>query len=66
MNDTPTTYGNVMVAVNTLGASSTISDVVKVAGICQGVNSAVDAGQPISQTVFLTKSLTIQGGLQQG
>lgn len=62
VNNNPTTYGNVMVAVGTLGSSSTISDVVKVAGICQGVNLAVDGGQPISQTVFLTKSLTIQGG----
>ena len=32
------------------------------AGTCQGVNSFIDGGQTVSQTVFLTKSLTIRGG----
>ena len=61
INGNAPTYGNVQVAV---GQSSN-GDEIRVAGICQGVNPIVDGGQTVSQTVYLTKSLTIRGGYTQ-
>jgi uncharacterized repeat protein (TIGR01451 family) len=58
INGNPPTYGNIQRAVDVSGPG----DVIRVAGICSGVRSALDGGATISQTVFLTKSLTIQGG----
>jgi uncharacterized membrane protein len=58
INGQPPTYGSIQLAV---GKSST-GDRLHVAGICQGVNTFVVNGQTVSQTVFLTKSLNIQGG----
>ena len=58
INGQPPTYGNIQVAVG----DSSDGDKLHVAGTCAGVNVAVDGGQVVSQTVFLTKSLTVQGG----
>ncbi len=58
INGLPPTYGKVQVAVNAAKAG----DDIRIAGICPGVNQFADAGATISQTVFLTKSLTLSGG----
>jgi uncharacterized repeat protein (TIGR01451 family) len=58
INGAPPTYGNVQFAVR----DSEDGDVLHVAGTCLGVNVAVDSAQTVSQTIFLTKSLTIRGG----
>ena len=58
INGLAPTYGSIQLAINL----SNPGDKLYVAGTCTGVNLAVDGGQAISQTVFLTKSLTIQGG----
>jgi uncharacterized repeat protein (TIGR01451 family) len=55
LNDNPTIYPAVQAAVD---ASTQPTDVVKVAGYCAGVESR--AG--LTQTVYLTKTLTIRGG----
>ena len=55
LNDNATDYGHVQAAVD---ASTLPADVVKVAGYCPGVQSR--AG--ISQTVYISKSLTLRGG----
>ena len=55
LNDDPTEYATVQAAVDD---STLPTDTVKVAGYCAGVN---DYGG-LSQSVYLTKSLTIQGG----
>jgi CSLREA domain-containing protein len=55
LNDSPTDYATIQAAVD---ASASSGDVVKVAGACGGVSFR--AG--ITQTVYLTKTLTIQGG----
>lgn len=56
LNNDSTLYMSIQEAVN---ASTSADDVVKVAGVCAGVQSPV-AG--LTQTVYLNKSLTIQGG----
>jgi uncharacterized repeat protein (TIGR01451 family) len=54
-----TVFGNIQVAVN----QSQGGDRLQVAGICQGVNQVdLGGGQVVTQTVFLDKSLAIQGG----
>jgi len=55
LNDSPTDYSAVQAAVD---ASSDPGDVVKVAGYCVGVN----AYGGLTQTVYLSKTLTIRGG----
>ncbi len=55
LNDAPTDYPSVQAAVD---ASDRPTDVVKVAGICAGVEQ--HAG--FTQTVYLSKTLTLQGG----
>ena len=55
LNDAPTDYPSVQAAVD---ASDRPTDVVKVAGICAGVEQ--HAG--LTQTVYLSKTLTLQGG----
>ena len=55
LNDDPTEYPSVQAAVD---ASTSPSDVVKVAGYCAGVERR--AG--FTQTVYLSKTLTLQGG----
>lgn len=55
LNDDPTDYTSVQEAVD---ASTQASDVVKVAGTCTGVS--MRAG--VTQTVYLSKTLTLQGG----
>ncbi len=55
LNDNPVDYYTVQAAVD---ASTSPSDTVKVAGNCVGIERR--AG--LSQTVFLTKTLTLQGG----
>jgi parallel beta-helix repeat protein len=55
LNDSLADYTSVQAAVD---ASASSGDVVKVAGACGGVSQR--AG--ITQTVFLTKTLTIRGG----
>lgn len=57
LNDDPTTYSSVQAAV---GASTDPADVVKVAGSCIGVEYR--AG--VTQSVYLSKTLTIQGGYE--
>jgi len=55
LNNNSTLYMSVQDAVN---ASSSPNDVIKVAGVCAGVQSIGG----VTQTVYLNKSLTIQGG----
>ncbi len=55
LNDDPTAYPSVQAAVD---ASSGPGDVVKVAGHCAGV----DSRGGFTQTVYLSRSLTLQGG----
>ncbi|MBN2006662.1 MAG: tandem-95 repeat protein [Anaerolineae bacterium] len=55
LNNNPTLYMTVQAAVN---ASTNANDVVKVAGVCAGVQTI--AG--LTQNVYLNKPLTIQGG----
>ncbi len=55
LNNSPTLYMSIQEAMD---ASTNAGDVVKVAGVCAGVQST--AG--LTQTVYLNKSLTIQGG----
>jgi uncharacterized repeat protein (TIGR01451 family) len=55
LNDDPTDYTAVQAAVD---ASQYPTDVVKVAGTCLGV----EARAGISQVVYLSKTLTVQGG----
>ena len=38
------------------------SNLIQVSGICRGVNTFVADGTPVSQTVYITESVTIQGG----
>ena len=53
-------FGNVQPAVD---AASLITDVVRVHGHCRGVHAATIGGLgTFTQTVHLTKSLTLQGG----
>ncbi|MBN1180140.1 MAG: right-handed parallel beta-helix repeat-containing protein, partial [Anaerolineae bacterium] len=54
INGQAPTYGNVQNAVN----DSSDGDTLYVAGVCMGVNTV----QSMNQTVFLTKTLTVQGG----
>jgi len=56
--DTTDVYGSVQVAINAAQADHTL----QVAGVCRGVNAALDGGETVSQTVFITKSLTVEGG----
>ncbi|MBN2002843.1 MAG: hypothetical protein JXA21_05760 [Anaerolineae bacterium] len=55
LNDNTLEYGNIQAAVD---ASSHYTDVVKVAGYCTGISYRMGT----SQTVYLSKTLTIQGG----
>jgi hypothetical protein len=55
LNNSPTDYLTVQAAVD---ASASPVDVVKVAGTCSGVNHY--AG--LAQTVYISKTITIQGG----
>ena len=55
LNDDATDYATVQAAVD---ASSASTDVVKVAGLCGGV----EARQGLTQTVLITKTLTLRGG----
>lgn len=43
-------------------AATASSTLIRVTGICRGVNTYEVNGQPIQQTVFITQSFTIQGG----
>lgn len=55
LNDSPTEYDTVQAAVD---ASTQATDVVKVAGYCADVGFR----DGITQTVYLSKTLTLQGG----
>jgi len=55
LNDDPTEYYTVQAAVD---ASDDPDDVVKVAGYCAGV----EARAGVTQTVYVSKTITIQGG----
>jgi uncharacterized repeat protein (TIGR01451 family) len=67
LNDSPTDYASVQAAVD---ASTEPGDVVKVAGYCVGLDTRpAPPGYPyppasglLTQTVYLSKTLTIQGG----
>jgi uncharacterized repeat protein (TIGR01451 family) len=59
LNDDPTDYTTVQAAHDD---SQDVGDVVKVAGTCSGVN----ARGGLSQTVYLSKTLTVQGGYAPG
>jgi predicted outer membrane repeat protein len=52
-----TIYGSIQAAVDSTGPL-----LILVSGRCRGVNEMTVSGQPISQTVFLTGNMTIQGG----
>ncbi|MCP4423288.1 MAG: DUF5123 domain-containing protein, partial [Chloroflexi bacterium] len=43
-------------------AADAASSLVRVTGVCRGVYPVTTSGGPISQTVYLTQSFTIQGG----
>ncbi|MCA9979044.1 MAG: hypothetical protein KC413_24955, partial [Anaerolineales bacterium] len=51
-------FGNIQDAL----AANAPSTLIRVTGICRGVNTYEVNGQSIQQTVFLTQSFTIQGG----
>ncbi|MBN1994328.1 MAG: DUF11 domain-containing protein [Anaerolineae bacterium] len=53
-------YGNVQRAVDV--ASASIPDTVRVAGICQGVHPLTLGATTFTQTVHVTKNITLQGG----
>jgi uncharacterized repeat protein (TIGR01451 family) len=55
LNDDPTVYDTVQAAVD---ASTQPDDVVKVSGYCAGV----EARDVVTQSVYLSKTLTIRGG----
>ena len=55
LNYNATDYGHVQAAVD---ASTLPADVVKVAGYCPGVQSRTG----VTQTVYISKSLTMRGG----
>lgn len=52
-------YASVQAAVN---ASTQSTDVVKVAGMCSQVFSTSAEGSPLTQTVYLSRGLTLRGG----
>jgi fibronectin-binding autotransporter adhesin len=58
INGLAPTYGNIQIAAG----QSNPGDRLHVAGICAGVNPAVVGVQTISQTLFVSQSLTVQGG----
>ncbi len=55
LNDSPTEYPSIQAAVD---ASDAPGDVVRISGYCTGVTSRADA----RQMVYLSKTITIQGG----
>ena len=55
LNQSSYTYGSLQAAVN---ASNSPTDLIKVAGTCTGVQNTGG----VTQTLYLNKSLTIQGG----
>lgn len=55
LNSSPVEYTSVQAAVD---ASSSPTDIVKIAGVCAGVNNYGGSGQQ----VYLTRTLTLQGG----
>jgi parallel beta-helix repeat protein len=55
LNDDPTDYTTVQAAVD---ASTHMTDVVKVAGYCSGVEARVG----MTQTVYISKTLALRGG----
>lgn len=59
VNGLPPTYGNLQVAIR---AVKGLTDVLRIAGTCPGVNPVVEGGQVLSQAGYLTKSLGLQGG----
>ncbi len=54
-----TIFGSIQDAID---MPTPVSDLITVSGICRGVNTIDYNGSPISQTVHLTETLTIQGG----
>jgi len=55
LNDAPILYEEVQLAVD---ASTHVTDVVKLAGYCRGVS----VRDGLTQTIYLSKTLTLQGG----
>ncbi len=51
-------YGKIQTAI----AASQPGDELRVAGTCSGVDTFIDGGQSVKQTIFLSQSLTIMGG----
>ncbi len=56
LNDASTAYASVQAAVD---ASTSPTDIVKVAGYCVGVNTSHDT---LTQHAYISKSLTLRGG----
>ncbi|MCP5095364.1 MAG: hypothetical protein GY943_07425, partial [Chloroflexi bacterium] len=54
-----TIFGSIQAAVDMQNANS---DLIRVSGTCRGVNTILVNDNPISQTVHLTETVTIQGG----
>jgi uncharacterized repeat protein (TIGR01451 family) len=59
LNNGTTTYGSLP---KVIAMSTSASDVVKIAGRCVGVQAYIDGGTPYTQSVYLTKTLTLRGG----
>jgi hypothetical protein len=58
INGQPPTYGNVQRAVGL----ARDGDRILVAGTCRGVNTVVEGGEILSQTLYLTRTLSVEGG----
>ena len=54
-----TTFGSIQEAIAYDESGTTL---IQVAGVCRGVGTDIINGETLSQTVYLTKSMTIQGG----
>ncbi len=54
--------GNVFGVLQEAIDAASGSDIVQISGECRGVHSRLVDGQVLSQTVFISKSLTLEGG----
>ncbi|MCA9970604.1 MAG: hypothetical protein KC425_10340, partial [Anaerolineales bacterium] len=57
----PTPFGSIQEALAATPPAGSLP-LVRVTGICRGTNQQLVGGQPVNQTVFITTSITLQGG----